>query len=197
MTAHRIDVHHHILPPDYVTLVGDADMAKRPIADLVEGLRQLGVVVDCPTGCPPLTVHGTGGRIAAHGLVTLRGDRSSQYLSALLMAAGLYDRDVTIRVTGDLVSRPYVDMTTRMVEDFGGDIEETPEGFIVRGRQTYKAPGDPPHYRVEADASAASYPFALAAATGSTITVPGLGPGSFRRLESVADHLSRDRRPRL
>src|SRR5882724_4484333 len=74
------------LVPGKVTLVGDEAMARRPIQDLVAGLRQLGVQVECATGCPPLTIH--GGRLAG-GTLSMRGDRSSQYFSALLMAAGL------------------------------------------------------------------------------------------------------------
>ena len=74
-----------------VTLQGDEAMARRPIEDLVDGLRQLGVRVDCASGCPPLTVH--GGRLSGGSLV-MRGDRSSQYFSAVLMAAGLAEHDV-------------------------------------------------------------------------------------------------------
>ncbi len=161
------------LVPGAVTLVGDAHMAKRPIEDLVDGLRQLGVRVDCPTGCPPLTVH--GGPLGA-AAVTMRGDRSSQYFSALLMAAGLGGRDVAVRLAGTLVSRPYVDITRRMVADFGGRIDETPDGFVVRATDGYRARA----YEIEPDASSASYPFALAAAVGGAITVPGLGAGALQ-----------------
>jgi len=154
------------LVPGPVTLVGDAHMAKRPIQDLVDGLRQLGVRVDCATGCPPLTVH--GGSLPA-GRVRMRGDRSSQYFSALLMAAALADGEIGVAVDGELVSRPYVDMTARMVADFGGRIDADGTGFVVRpARLAGRA------YAIEPDASAASYPFAAALATGSRITVPGL-----------------------
>jgi 3-phosphoshikimate 1-carboxyvinyltransferase len=162
-----------------VTLSGDAAMARRPIQDLVEGLRQLGVAVDCPTGCPPLTLH--GGRLRG-GRVRMRGDRSSQYFSALMMAASLAEGDVTIDVEGTLVSRPYVDITARMIADFGGAIEgsrDAPGGgdrFVVRSRPSLTARD----YAIEPDASSASYPFALAAACGGKITVPGLGRGTVQ-----------------
>src|SRR5258705_3027238 len=99
-----------------VTLVGDEAMAKRPIADLVDGLRQLGVKIDCPSGCPPLTVH--GGKLPG-GRLSMRGDRSSQYFSALLLAAALSEGDTELEIEGELVSRPYVEITRRMVADFG------------------------------------------------------------------------------
>ncbi len=155
------------LIPGATTFVGDQHMAKRPIADLVDGLRQLGIPVDCVTGCPPLTVHGGTYR---GGELRLPGNRSSQYTTALLLMAGLGERDLAITIDGTLVSRPYVDMTRRMVKDFGGLIEETPSGFIARRTGAYRSRS----YRIEPDASSASYPFALAAAGGHTITVPGL-----------------------
>lgn len=155
------------LVPGEVRLAGDAHMATRPIADLVEGLRALGVAVDCPTGCPPLTIR--GGRFPG-GRIPLRADRSSQYLTALLLVAALGDDDLHIELQGSLVSKPYIDLTRRMVADFGGHIEEIPGGFRAHRCAGYRPRG----YRIEPDASAASYPFALAA-TGHDLTVPGLG----------------------
>jgi 3-phosphoshikimate 1-carboxyvinyltransferase len=161
------------LIPGSTTFVGDEHMAKRPIADLVEGLRQLGVRVDCPTGCPPITIHGGEYR---GGALRLPGNRSSQYTTALLLMAGLGERDLVITIDGTLVSRPYVDMTRRMVKDFGGLIEETSDGFIARRTGAYRSRS----YRIEPDASSASYPFALAAAGRHTITVPGLSAESLQ-----------------
>lgn len=160
------------LVPGPVTLVGDEHMAKRPIADLVDGLRQLGVRIDCESGCPPLTVH--GGKLPG-GSLSMRGDRSSQYFSALLMAAVLAEAPVTVDITGNLVSKPYVDITRRMIEDFGGTLLGTPLGYrIENGGYRGRA------YRIEPDASSASYPFALAAVSGGRITVPGLGVGALQ-----------------
>lgn len=156
------------LVPGSVTLTGDEAMARRPIQDLVDGLRQLGMRIDCETGCPPLTIH--GGRLPG-GALSMRGDRSSQYFSALLMAAVLAEGPVTVDISGTLVSRPYVDITRRMIEDFGGLVDVTQLGFRVLTRSTYAARA----YQIEPDASSASYPFALAALSGGTITVPGLG----------------------
>jgi len=151
-----------------VTLVGDDAMAKRPIHVLVDALRALGADVTCPTGCPPLTIR--GGRLRG-GRVRMRGDQSSQYFSALLMAAGFADADLDVEIEGSLVSRPYVDITRRMIADFGGDVAETPAGFHVRAGRTLRGRG----YAIEPDASSASYPFALAAALGGAVLVPGLG----------------------
>ncbi len=151
-----------------VTLVGDDNMAKRPIHVLVDALRALGAEVTCATGCPPLTIR--GGRLRG-GRVRMRGDQSSQYFSALLMAAGFADADLDVEIEGSLVSRPYVDITRRMIADFGGDVTETPAGFHVRAGRPLRGRA----YAIEPDASSASYPFALAAALGGAVVVPGLG----------------------
>jgi len=152
-----------------VTLVGDEAMAKRPIQDLVEGLTQLGVRIECATGCPPLTIH--GGKLPG-GRLRMRGDRSSQYFSALLLASALSDKETELDIEGELVSRPYVEITRRMVAAFGGNIEVTGSGFFWKGGGGYRGHD----YLIEPDASSASYAFALAAATHSRVQVPGLGP---------------------
>jgi 3-phosphoshikimate 1-carboxyvinyltransferase len=155
-----------------VELRGDEAMARRPIKDQVEGLEQLGVRIDCATGCPPLVVH--GGKLPS-GRLTMPGERSSQYFSAIMLAAAGAESEIEIRVAGRLVSRPYVEITRRMVADFGGCIDEIDGGFVVQ-RGTYRART----YVVEPDASSASYPFALAAATGGEIAVPELGTGALQ-----------------
>lgn len=176
------------LCPGPVELVGDAAMAKRPISDLIVGLSQLGVRIDCATGCPPLTVH--GGRLPG-GTVRMRGDRSSQYFSALMLAAGLAEADVVVEVEGSLVSRPYVEVTRHMVAAFGGHVdraEGSPERFVVRGGlPSYRAQ----RYAIEPDASSASYAFASAVATGGRITVPGLGRGALQGDYAFAALLAR------
>lgn len=161
------------LVPGPVTLVGDEHMAKRPLLDLVEGLSQLGVRIDCRTGCPPLTIH--GGALPS-GSVTMRGDKSSQYFSALLMAAPLAQGDIQLHVDGALVSKPYIHITLQMMRAFGAQVEETSTGYLVHGGGAYAAR----HYTIEPDASSASYAFATAAATGLDVTVPGLGSGALQ-----------------
>lgn len=161
------------LVPGPVTLQGDEHMAKRPIADLVDGLRQLGVMVECDTGCPPLRVW--GGKLRG-GTVTMRGDRSSQYFSALLMAARCATSDVTLRVEGNLVSRPYIGITLEMMRRFGADVADHGDEFLVRGGGQYGGQD----YYIEPDASSASYAFATAAVTGLSVTVPGLGTSALQ-----------------
>jgi 3-phosphoshikimate 1-carboxyvinyltransferase len=167
-----------------VTLTGDDHMATRPIADLTDSLKQLGVTLDSPTGCPPLTIH--GGRLPG-GVVTMRGDRSSQYFSALMMAGSLAEADLRIRVVGQLVSRPYVEITRSMVADFGGAIDVDGSDFVVRCIPGFTARP----YRVEPDASSASYAFALAAAGGGAVTVPGLGRHALQGDHAFVDILER------
>lgn len=176
------------LVPGDVTFVGDKYMAVRPLGDLVSALRQLGVEVDCPTGCPPLTVHGKGG--LEGGRVTMNGSKSSQYFSALMLMGSYAKGPMEIQVEGTLVSLPYVKMTMQMVEDFGGRIEhhEESNSFTVHVRAEPEAADEEADkeatrekvYVVEPDASTASYPFALAAATGSKIEVPAINEKSIQ-----------------
>lgn len=159
--------------PGAVHLNGDQHMQRRPIADLVDGLTRLGVRVDCPSGCPPVTVH--GGRLPG-GKVSMRGDRSSQYFSALLMAAGAASDVLELDVEGELVSRPYVDITLSMMRSFGGKATSKGTGFVVEPTAGYQ----PTDYRIEPDASSASYAFAAAVATGGRVRVPGLTTGCMQ-----------------
>jgi 3-phosphoshikimate 1-carboxyvinyltransferase len=172
------------LVPGPVTLRGDEHMAKRPISDLVDGLRQLGVRVDCETGCPPLTVY--GGSLPG-GKVVMRGDRSSQYFSALLMAAGGALAPLDIELDGELVSRPYVDITLNMLRAFGGHAHDKAGGFWVEAQEGYRASD----YTVEPDASSASYAFATAAATGGQVDVPGLTAASMQGDYAFTELLAR------
>jgi 3-phosphoshikimate 1-carboxyvinyltransferase len=166
------------LVPGKVTLVGDEHMQKRPILDLVEGLRQLGVTIECASGCPPLTIY--GGKLPG-GKVSMPGDKSSQYFSALLMAAQCAETDLTIEATGELVSRPYIDITLSMMRAFGADVSgdaasRGESSFTVPARGAYTAR----EYVIEPDASSASYAFGAAAATGLPICVPGLSRGALQ-----------------
>jgi len=157
-------------------LDGVARMRKRPIGDLLQALRQLGVRAfsENNDGFPPVVVEASG---LDGGTVQIRGDASSQFLSGLLMAAPLARGDVTIEVDGPLVSEPYVGMTTAMMRRFGAVIEETSgRRFFVPGGQTYQARD----YVIEPDASAASYFFAAVAITGGRVTVADLGRESLQ-----------------
>lgn len=156
------------------TVDGSEAMRKRPIDPLIDGLRQLGVDIGSrfDNGCPPVDVRADG---LAGGRATMRGDISSQYFSALLMAAPYATADVEVAVDGDLVSAPYVTMTLSTMAEFGVRAERD-------GNRTFRVPA-PQRYRgrtyaVEPDASAASYFFCAAAVTGSRVVVPRLGKRS-------------------
>ncbi|XP_019258529.1 PREDICTED: 3-phosphoshikimate 1-carboxyvinyltransferase 1, chloroplastic-like [Nicotiana attenuata] len=151
-------------------LDGVPRMRERPIGDLVDGLKQLGAEVDCflGTNCPPVRIVSKGG--LPGGKVKLSGSISSQYLTALLMAAPLALGDVEIEIIDKLISVPYVEMTLKLMERFGVSVEHTSswDKFLVRGGQKYKSPGKA---YVEGDASSASYFLAGAAVTGGTVTI--------------------------
>ncbi|GJN29745.1 hypothetical protein PR202_gb18063 [Eleusine coracana subsp. coracana] len=160
-------------------LDGVPRMRERPIGDLVVGLKQLGADVDCflGTDCPPVRVKGIGG--LPGGKVKLSGSISSQYLSALLMAAPLALGDVEIEIIDKLISIPYVEMTLRLMERFGVKAEHSDswDRFYIKGGQKYKSPKNA---YVEGDASSASYFLAGAAITGGTVTVEGCGTTSLQ-----------------
>ena len=155
-------------------LDGVPRMRQRPIEPLLTALRQLGVdaASEMGDGCPPLLVRGTGLR---GGKAALPGQTSSQYFSALLMVGPLTRDGLTLEVEGDLVSQPYIDLTAGTMRAFGAEMRnEDYRRFVVAGGQRYVGRD----YAVEPDASAASYFFALAAATGGRVRVANLGAGS-------------------
>jgi 3-phosphoshikimate 1-carboxyvinyltransferase len=153
-------------------LDGVPRMRERPIEDLLAALRQLGVDArsEKGNGCPPVVVEANGMK---GGRVSIRGDVSSQFLSALLMAAPFAGGDVVIEVQGPLVSRPYVNMTIHQMRTWQLMVSET-------GVNTFSIPGNqrPDRHRfsehtIEPDASAASYFWAAAAITGGAVRVAG------------------------
>ncbi len=156
-------------------LDGVERMRQRPIQPLLDALAGLGVsaVSVNGTGCPPVEVEARG---LEGGEVSMPGDRSSQYFSALLMVGPLTRRGLSLHVEGDLVSKPYIDLTADVMAAFGAVMEHDPEyrTLTVAGGQRYMSRD----YRVEPDASNASYFFGAAAVTGGWVRVPGLGPGS-------------------
>jgi 3-phosphoshikimate 1-carboxyvinyltransferase len=167
-------------------LDGTPRMRQRPIGDLLESLRQLGadIVSETGTGCPPVVVKAQG---LSGGRATVAGSVSSQFLSALLMAAPYADADVELVVRGDLVSRPYIDMTLAVMASFGVCVRETPSRFTISAPRRYRGR----NYAVEPDASAASYFFAAAAITQGQVTVEGLSSASLQGDLAFCDCLER------
>jgi 3-phosphoshikimate 1-carboxyvinyltransferase len=150
-------------------LDGISRMRERPIGDLAAALNKLGAKVRCEldNGCPPVIVD--GGRTVG-GKVQIEGQTSSQFLSALLMVAPAAHQPMTIEVQGAQVSEPYIAMTRKVCQFFGVSIETNESGSFVVAPQQYVARD----YKIEPDASAASYFFAAAAVTGGRVVVPGL-----------------------
>lgn len=151
-------------------LDGVPRMRERPIGDLIDALNQLGgdVLSEHRTGCPPVIVNGTGlpGRRA-----NIAGNISSQYLSGILMAAPCAVDQIILDVDSELVSKPYVTMTTKVMESFGVTVQNDDfKRFKIKNFQSYTARD----YDIEPDASAASYFWGAAAITGGSVTVEGL-----------------------
>ena len=163
--------------PGAFILDGDTYMRRRPINHLVDALRQLGVSIQYlgKDNCPPLSID--GGNIQG-GKVSIRGDISSQYLTSLLLALPLADRDTEIEIIGKQVSKPYLDLTLDIMKTFGVTAKHQDyQSFFIPGRQGYTSPG---HYPIEGDASSASYFFAAAAIKGGTLRISGLGKNSLQ-----------------
>lgn len=160
-----------------VTIDGDPRMRERPIDDLTDALAALGaelrVVGDA--GCPPVELAGGG---LPGGKVEIDARRSSQFVSAVLLAAPYAAADVTLRFRdGKLVSRPYVDLTLEMMRAFGADADWDGETALrVRAGTRYQAR----EYAIEPDASAAAYPLCAAAIAGGRVRVEGIPAGSIQ-----------------
>ncbi|HSG20113.1 MAG TPA: 3-phosphoshikimate 1-carboxyvinyltransferase, partial [Burkholderiaceae bacterium] len=170
------------------TLSGVPRMHERPIGDLVAGLRQLGARIDClkHDGFPPLRIHARG---LSGGEAAISGTTSSQFLTALLLAAPLARGPVTVRITDRLVSVPYVAMTIALMERFGVRVtREDWERCLVAPGQGYRSPG---RALVEGDASSASYFLTGAAVTGGTVRVRGCGSDSLQGDARFAEVLER------
>lgn len=157
-------------------LDGVARMRERPIEDLLIALRGLGADASAENGngCPPVVLHSER---SCGGAVSVKGDISSQYLSGLLMAAPLALEGVQLDVVGELVSKPYVEMTLAVMAEFGVSAEQPSSSrFRVPAPQSYQAR----QYAIEPDASAASYFWAAAAVVGGSVTVKGLSRHSLQ-----------------
>lgn len=158
-------------------LTGESRMYERPIGDLVDCLVQAGAAVDYlkQAGFPPLAIHGKG---LKGGRVTIKGNISSQFLTAVLMAAPLAQQTLTVEVIGELVSKPYIDITLDVMKKFGVHVDnDNYQQLTVAKGQSYQSPGS---IMVEGDASSASYFLAAAAIAGGTVRVHGTGTASVQ-----------------
>ena len=165
-------------------LSGVPRMHERPIGDLVDALRQLGCGIDYlgEDGFPPLRL--SPGQLRLDAPIQVRGDVSSQFLTSLLMALPLVaERDICIEVSGELISKPYIEITLNLLARFGIQVQRSGwQSFTIPAGSAYQSPGE---IHVEGDASSASYFVALGAiATGAdpsrAIEVWGIGSGSIQ-----------------
>jgi 3-phosphoshikimate 1-carboxyvinyltransferase len=164
------------------TLSGVPRMHERPIGDLVDALRPLGCVVECTgnEGYPPLRL--AGGQLQLTAPIQVRGDVSSQFLTALLLALPLVSQQqaLTIEVVGELISKPYIEITLNLLARFGIQVQrEGWERFVIPQGSRYQSPGT---IHVEADASSASYFIAAGAIAGieEAVRIEGVGSASIQ-----------------
>jgi len=173
-------------------LSGVPRMHERPIGDLVDGLNAWGANIDYQgqKGYPPLKIRPAGELLNE---VSVPGSVSSQFLTAVLMAAPLAvqqaKRAIAINVVGELISRPYIELTIKLMARFGVRVERIgSQGFIVHPEEHYRSPGS---IVVEGDASSASYFLALGAIGGGPVKVTGVGIASIQGDIAFADALER------
>ncbi|MBI5752668.1 MAG: bifunctional 3-phosphoshikimate 1-carboxyvinyltransferase/cytidylate kinase, partial [Hydrogenophilales bacterium] len=178
---------------DY-NLSGTPRMHERPIGDLVDALRALGANIDYlgNEGFPPLQIHSPSPQpspVKGEGVkVSVRGDVSSQFLTALLMALPLLDHEVTVEVVGELISKPYIEITLAMMARFGVTVRRDGwRSFTVAAGSRYVSPGV---IYVEGDASSASYFLAAGAIGGGPVRIEGVGSGSIQGDVRFADALA-------
>jgi len=171
------------LLPSTTTLTGDESLVRRPMEPLVAALTQLGAVTSYhgARGRPPLSITGpiTGDR------ADIPAGISSQFVSSLLIACSQKVGDTQIHLEGQLRSRPYVDITLKMLGEFGADVEENHDGFHVKGDQQLSRES----YTVPGDYSSAAFPLAAAAISGGDVTVRNLDKLSPQGDKAILDHL--------
>ncbi|WP_348769315.1 3-phosphoshikimate 1-carboxyvinyltransferase [Buchnera aphidicola] len=159
-----------------VILTGNNRMNERPIKHLVNALQQGGAIIEYKNnlGYPPILIK--GGFIG--GSIILNGTISSQFLTSLLIVAPLAIKNTTIFIKGNLVSKPYIDITINLIKLFGVYIKhDTYSVFYIEGNQEYQTPGN---YTIEGDASSASYFLAASAIKGGSVKVIGVGKKSIQ-----------------
>ena len=170
-----------------IILTGEPRMKERPILHLVDALHQAGAEIRYleNEGYPPLAIRNSG---IKGGKLKIDGSISSQFLTALLMSAPLAENDIEIEIIGELVSKPYIDITLSMMKDFGVHVENHDyQKFYVKCNQSYISPGK---YLVEGDASSASY-FLAAGAIKGKVKVTGIGKNSIQGDRLFADVLEK------
>ncbi|WP_440056054.1 3-phosphoshikimate 1-carboxyvinyltransferase [Pseudoalteromonas sp. T1lg65] len=158
-------------------LIGEPRMEERPIGHLVDSMTALGADIQYLKSAdyPPLKITG---KPLEGGDVEIDGSISSQFLTALLMAAPLFQGDTKITIKGNLVSKPYIDITIGVMKHFGVSVENNNyQSFVVKGGQSYQSPGE---IMVEGDASSASYFIAAAAIAGGEVEIKGVGKQSVQ-----------------
>ncbi len=164
---------------------GDKNMRKRPIRDLVDALKLLGISIDYleNDGFPPIKVH--GGSFQG-GKTRIEGSKSSQFLSSLLIAGACSKKGLEIEVVGELVSKPYIDITIDLMKKFGVSVENNDyKNIIVKGEQFYSCD----ELKIEGDYSNASYFFMAAAICKIKVTVSNLNPYSAQGDKKILDIL--------
>ncbi|MBT0726960.1 3-phosphoshikimate 1-carboxyvinyltransferase [Rosenbergiella australiborealis] len=175
------------LADNNIVLTGEPRMKERPIGHLVDALREGGAKITYLENehYPPIRLQGgfSGGTLRVDGSV------SSQFLTALLMAAPLTQGETVIDIKGELVSKPYIDITLNLMATFGVSVDnQNYQRFVIQGQQHYQAPGE---FLVEGDASSASYFLAAAAIRGGTVKVTGIGRKSVQGDVRFADVLEK------
>jgi 3-phosphoshikimate 1-carboxyvinyltransferase len=167
-------------------LTGEPRMKERPIGHLVDALTQLNANVEYleSKDYPPVKI--TGKNLSGD-IVSIDGSISSQFLTAILMVSPLLDTDTTINIDGELVSKPYIDITLDIMSRFGVKVQNNNyQSFTISGKQSYQALDK---YMVEGDASSASYFLAAGAIKGGSVTVHGVGKLSVQGDKHFADVL--------
>ena len=152
-------------------------MHERPIGDLVDALRAIGARVDyaAKPGFPPLAIHPA--KVSVRAPVRVKGDVSSQFLTALLMALPLTGKAASVEVTGELISKPYIEITLNVMRRFGIDVARSAWARFDLPAGRYSSPGA---IFVEGDASSASYFLGAGALGGGPVRVEGVGRGSIQ-----------------
>ena len=165
-----------------VTIDGDEQIKNRPHEELCKALQSLGAQIEyleAPNSFP-LVVNG---KHLQGGQISLNGGISSQFISALLLAAPCFPDELELNIDGDIVSRPYIDMTISVMQAFGAQVQRVNDRRYVISPTGYRKS----RYEIEPDASAASYFFAAAAISGGSITVEGLGSQSIQGDKGFVD----------